>query len=169
MPDANYADLLGYLAREQVKILEKKQMGASLAEAATPPVVVKTEITPPLTTAETEPQIAPLVETKIQITPLTEPLSGSQLAQNKKTDRIYISVHDRRWVMRRAQGQCEFVSEDGRRCQSRHKLQLDHIVPLCQGGRNERTNYRITCRSHNLYFAQMNLGSWMSQYVPSLK
>jgi len=148
MPDATYADLLEYMAREQLKILEKKQMGVAGVETITPPTGVKSEA-------------APSNPNEQERTPRPE---------NEKTARSYISVHDRRWVMRRAKGQCEYVSPEGRRCLSRRQLELDHIIPLSQGGRNERGNYRACCKPHNLYYAQMNLGAFlMSHYVPSFR
>ncbi len=133
------ADILDCLAREKVEALEKKQMGTTLAELEN------------VSTATDE------VASTITL-PLSEP-----------TPRKYISVEDRRWVMRRARGQCEHVTLDGRRCTNRRYLQVDHKIPLALGGTNQRSNYRIACRACNLYYAKTHLGEVMNKYVPSQK
>jgi 5-methylcytosine-specific restriction endonuclease McrA len=53
----------------------------------------------------------------------------------------------------RSQGQCEFVSENGVRCLSRYKLQVDHKKPFSLGGGNNLENLRLACFSHNLHLA----------------
>jgi 5-methylcytosine-specific restriction endonuclease McrA len=84
------------------------------------------------------------------------------------TPRIYIRVEDRRWVMRKARGQCENVGQGGVRCSSRRYLHVDHKIPLALGGLNARSNYRVLCKPCNLYYAKMYLGEIMNQYVPSM-
>ncbi|MGE0527914.1 MAG: HNH endonuclease, partial [Bdellovibrionales bacterium] len=36
----------------------------------------------------------------------------------------------------------------GRRCESSHQLEADHIVPRALGGRDDISNLRCLCRSH---------------------
>ncbi len=52
-------------------------------------------------------------------------------------------------VMIRDQGRCQFVGAGGRKCNSRHNLQIDHIQPVAKGGRTELENLRILCAAHN--------------------
>ncbi len=52
-------------------------------------------------------------------------------------------------VMIRDQGRCQFVGAGGRKCNSRHNLQIDHIQPVAKGGRTELENVRILCAAHN--------------------
>lgn len=59
----------------------------------------------------------------------------------------------RREVWERDGGRCTFVSEDGRRCDSRWKLELDHVVPAALGGPPTTSNLRLRCRGHNLLHA----------------
>lgn len=61
-----------------------------------------------------------------------------------------IRVSLRRALMRRAKGQCEYSDPGtGRRCASRHGLEIDHIVRFRDGGTNDIENLRVLCRNHN--------------------
>lgn len=54
---------------------------------------------------------------------------------------------------------CEYVDpKTGKRCNSTHLSQTDHIRPKALGGTNEPTNLRSLCRSHNLLMAEKKLG-----------
>lgn len=45
---------------------------------------------------------------------------------------------------------CQYVDKNsGRKCESRWKLQIDHIQPLWAGGNNTIDNLRILCANHN--------------------
>lgn len=62
-------------------------------------------------------------------------------------------------VFRKAQGQCEYRDvRTGRRCDSRHFLEVDHIWPRALGGGNDPENLRALCRIHNLLMAEKLLG-----------
>src|SRR5262249_54755179 len=65
----------------------------------------------------------------------------------------------RRAVEERDQGQCTFLSETGRRCSSRGRLEFDHIVPVARGGQATVDNLRLRCRTHNQYAAECEFGS----------
>jgi hypothetical protein len=53
---------------------------------------------------------------------------------------------------------CSYVSEDGRRCASRHCLELDHIRPWALGGDDTAANLRVRCRAHNQRYARQCFG-----------
>ena len=153
MPDATYAQLLDYLAREKVGALERKRMGASLEELERQPPT----LTP--TIGVTHPKCSEVPRAEVNSA------SGSG-----PTPRKYIPVADQRWVMGRAKGQCESIRKDGSRCTGRWKLEIDHIIPLANGGTHHRSNLRATCRSCNLYYAKTHIDSAiMEKYVPSFK
>ena len=58
----------------------------------------------------------------------------------------------RREVWRRDQGCCSYVDRyTGRRCGSRFFLEIDHIVPVAQGGAAEPANLRLRCSAHHRY------------------
>jgi len=74
--------------------------------------------------------------------------------------RIAIPVSLQRLIYQRAQACCEYVSATGHRCRSRYQIQLDHILPVAEGGGNEPANLRVLCRTHNLSEARRwGLGS----------
>ena len=55
-------------------------------------------------------------------------------------------------------GRCSFVSKEGRRCDSTHRLEYDHIIPRAVGGKSTEDNIRMLCRSHNAHAAAEVLG-----------
>ena len=64
----------------------------------------------------------------------------------------YIPAAVRREVWRRDLGCCSYVDRDsGRRCGSRYRLQIDHIVPFALGGDAEPANLRLCCEAHHRY------------------
>jgi hypothetical protein len=55
--------------------------------------------------------------------------------------------------------QCSYVSDDGRRCQERGRLEFDHRTPYAHGGTAATDNVRLLCRVHNLSEAEAAFGS----------
>ena len=56
----------------------------------------------------------------------------------------------RRQVWERDQGCCSYVDRgSGRRCGSRHQVQIDHILPFALGGSAEPGNLRLLCAAHH--------------------
>ena len=59
---------------------------------------------------------------------------------------------------KRAGGRCELITE-GRRCSSRDRCQVDHIVNLAAGGTHHLDNLRVLCgRHHRIKTAQEGKG-----------
>jgi hypothetical protein len=63
-----------------------------------------------------------------------------------------------RLVWERDGGRCAFVGTDGHRCEETRRLELDHIVPVAQGGASNPENLRLLCRPHNQFEAERVLG-----------
>lgn len=63
-----------------------------------------------------------------------------------------------RQVFVRDASQCTFVSDDGRRCSERGRLQIDHILPLAKGGDDRPENLRLLCAAHNQMMAERHFG-----------
>ena len=56
----------------------------------------------------------------------------------------------RRLVWQRDQGRCCYRDPiSGRRCTSAHLLQLDHLLPIAQGGGADPENLRLLCSAHH--------------------
>ena len=56
----------------------------------------------------------------------------------------------RRLVWQRDQGRCCYRDPiSGRRCTSAHLLQLDHLLPVAQGGGADPENLRLVCSAHH--------------------
>ncbi len=64
----------------------------------------------------------------------------------------------RREVFQRDGLQCTYVSPQGRRCETRAFLELDHTEPRACGGSNEPENLRVRCRAHNQLWAEQVFG-----------
>jgi hypothetical protein len=71
----------------------------------------------------------------------------------------YVPGAIRQAVCERDGGKCTFEGPDGTRCEAEWQLELDHKVPLAQGGRTTVENLRLLCRMHNAYEAKRILGS----------
>jgi 5-methylcytosine-specific restriction endonuclease McrA len=62
----------------------------------------------------------------------------------------YIAADVKREVWRRDQGCCSYVHRhSGRRCGSRYRLEIDHIVPFALGGVADLFNLRLRCLAHH--------------------
>ena len=56
----------------------------------------------------------------------------------------------KRQVWRRDGGCCSYVDrETGRRCNSRHLIEIDHILPYALGGGADPENLRLLCGAHH--------------------
>ncbi len=56
----------------------------------------------------------------------------------------------KRQVWQRDGGRCRYVDpRNGRRCASRHLLQVDHVFPYALGGGAEPVNLRLLCAAHH--------------------
>jgi hypothetical protein len=64
----------------------------------------------------------------------------------------------RRQVFERDGEQCSFVGPDGRRCQAKAFLELDHVESRALGGSDESHNLRVYCRAHNRLWAEQTFG-----------
>ena len=64
----------------------------------------------------------------------------------------------RREVLERDGMRCTYVSPDGRRCDARAFLELDHVKPRALGGGDDAENLRVRCRAHNQLWAEQAYG-----------
>ena len=98
--------------------------------------------------------------------PATPQATSAPIRQNR-----YIPVATRRLVMAQDNYCCSYVAKDGKRCQSRWDLEIDHIKPFAYGGSNDASNLRLLCRTHNHYLSELsfsrNTGKFTSKQVNS--
>jgi 5-methylcytosine-specific restriction endonuclease McrA len=73
-----------------------------------------------------------------------------------KRGRVTVAV--RRQVFERDGLKCSYVSPDGRRCDARAFLELDHVEPRARGGADDVANLRVRCRAHNQHAAEQVFG-----------
>lgn len=65
----------------------------------------------------------------------------------------------RRAVIQRDQSRCQWHHPvSGRVCGSRHRIEIDHILPVAKGGNHSFENLRCLCRGHNLFAAALIFG-----------
>ncbi len=76
---------------------------------------------------------------------------------SKASFRTPIKACVRRFVFQRDRV-CQWKDpKTGRKCESRHLLEIDHVHPRWQGGGNEIENLRVLCRNHNQWRFRNNL------------
>ena len=73
-------------------------------------------------------------------------------------ERQPVSLAVMRQVWERDGGRCTFLSTDGRRCDSRWQLELDHVESARIGGPTTAEDLRIRCKPHNIFHAEQTFG-----------
>ncbi|MBI2646422.1 MAG: HNH endonuclease [Deltaproteobacteria bacterium] len=71
-----------------------------------------------------------------------------------KSETRYIPQTIQREVYQRDEGQCSYVSPEGKHCAEKNFLELDHIHPWSLGGDSTPENLRLLCRTHNQWRAE---------------
>jgi hypothetical protein len=89
--------------------------------------------------------------------PAPQPASRFGTPEGVKRTR-HVAAAVAREVYVRDQGRCTFCADDGRRCDERRLLQLDHVVPHAKGGAPTVANLRLRCRAHNQHSAREHFG-----------
>jgi 5-methylcytosine-specific restriction endonuclease McrA len=74
---------------------------------------------------------------------------------SSNTRQIPVRVRDQ--VFARDQ-RCTYVGPDGKRCNSTHVLQVDHIKPVARGGAARIDNLRLLCAYHNRLESERLMG-----------
>ena len=67
-------------------------------------------------------------------------------------------AHVKRAVWERDGGRCTFVSDSGRRCPARTRLEFDHLDEVARGGQATVGGMRLRCRAHNQHGAERTFG-----------
>jgi 5-methylcytosine-specific restriction endonuclease McrA len=84
---------------------------------------------------------------------------GSDEARPRRSGaRQTIPAQVKRAVWERDGYRCTYVSPDGRRCESRWQLELDHAESVALGGPSTVEKIRGRCRVHNVLHAEEVFG-----------
>jgi hypothetical protein len=76
-----------------------------------------------------------------------------------------VPVSVKRAVWERDGGRCTYVSPEGRRCESRWCLELDHVEAAARGGPSTVEGLRLRCRAHNVLHAEETFGrAYMARF-----
>ncbi|WP_242360935.1 HNH endonuclease [Anaeromyxobacter sp. SG17] len=102
--------------------------------------------------------VAPERKTKGAKQAASNEAAANMAAVKPSAARSTIPAIVRRAVWKRDGGRCAWVGPDGCRCNSRWKLELDHIQPAALGGPPTVENLRLACRAHNLLHAESTFG-----------
>jgi len=76
----------------------------------------------------------------------------------KRTTSRYIPQETKRKVWERDGGQCAYESPNGKRCDEKGFLEIDHIEPWALGGKSFEENLRLLCSQHNRWRAERTFG-----------
>jgi 5-methylcytosine-specific restriction endonuclease McrA len=79
-------------------------------------------------------------------------------ACRRSDDARHIPAEVKRAVWERDGGQCTFVGEGGHRCESRTRLEFDHVEAVANGGHATVPGLRLRCRAHNQLEAERTFG-----------
>jgi hypothetical protein len=89
------------------------------------------------------------------------------LSRPRPSNPAHVPAYVRREVWRRDGGRCCWPLESGGICGSRHRLELDHVIPRARGGPSTADNVRLLCQTHNLLAASRVLGDeLMDRFTP---
>jgi hypothetical protein len=83
--------------------------------------------------------------------------------RRRSTSSRQIPADVQRAVWKRDNGRCTFVSEKGKRCDERTRVEFDHVHPVARGGRATADNLQLRCRAHNQYSAECAFGAEFMQ------
>jgi 5-methylcytosine-specific restriction endonuclease McrA len=153
--NASYLELFHRMADLTLKKLGRARATETQAKAGSSSLLQSTPskaISMKTTSLGTSPPAEQRTETN------TRPALNARLAPKTRPER-YIPAPLKRQVWLRDQGRCSFRSSDGRRCESRFALEIDHRIPLALEGKTNLTNLRLLCRPHNRHQAVSSLGA----------
>ena len=86
--------------------------------------------------------------------------------QQRTAESRHIPAAVRDAVFTRDTGRCTYKGAGGVRCNSRHDVEIDHVMPYAHGGSHSLENLRLLCSLHNRLEAERKLGSAvMQRYV----
>ncbi len=142
IPDGNYNQILKRMAQLSVDLLKKKK---GRSEPKTKSENENETAIPTVDLSARHRQNA-IEETQVNA-PIEMDQSNFALRSESQCEKSrYIAKETKRRIFHRAEGRCEFISDNGKRCESQHQLEIDHKVPWSQGGSNDENNLQACCK-----------------------
>ena len=152
LPEGSLSEIFEFMVSEELKRQLKKKAGVDLSPDGTE-----------------EPKKAQVPKEAQELKAGQETISPPPaiVAKNRKV----IPVATRRKIWLRAGGRCEYVSQEGKRCDSIAKVEFDHhFVPVAHGGGNDESNILLKCRTHNCARAvEVFSAKHMANWLPNLR
>lgn len=176
VPDGNFEDVFLECFRVTLAACEKRRLGSARATSvrsrrdeglpssssvASGPSS-KLELSSVSTSATGPSGPAPSSSSSLELGAAT-PSSSSNLELPGEKPSPYIAVAVRREAHAEAEGRCTYVGPNGRRCNSRWKVEFDHREPRALGGGAEHGNIRVLCRAHNALEARRFFGDLFAE------
>ena len=87
-----------------------------------------------------------------------KPRSTAAEAEQRESVTRHVPDAIKREVYERDGGQCAYVAPDGRRCQERGALELEHRLGFARTGEHRVDDMALYCRCHNGYAAEQLYG-----------
>ncbi|MEI8346940.1 MAG: hypothetical protein WCG27_05710 [Pseudomonadota bacterium] len=96
--------------------------------------------------------------------------SLSPATVKKSTRYLPQKIKDHAWI--RAQGQCEFKTKDGKRCDEKRGLEYHHCRPFGWGALHDKDNIALLCKGHNQLaairdFGQQKMDFYLTNFLKS--
>ncbi|MDD9986945.1 MAG: HNH endonuclease, partial [Spirochaetaceae bacterium] len=119
-------------------------------DAAIPAGATPTPERPPHPTPTSAPSRTRKETTDRRAAAATNPAGAATSTAKSCASGRAIPAAVRRQVWQRDGGRCSYVDrKTGRRCNSRHLIEIDHILPYALGGGADRQNLRLLCHAHH--------------------
>jgi hypothetical protein len=157
VPDGNLEGVMMECMRLALEACTKRRQGAKSARSAHPEPAgsLRSEV------ASTGPVPMEALGSEVASTgPVPMEALGSEVASTGPVPGVsrHVRVAVNRAVWERDGGRCAFVGLGGRRCNSRHQLEVHHVEPFARGGEATVENLMLVCRRHNEHCARLDFG-----------
>ncbi len=158
-PNPSYLELFHLMADQLLKKLDPEQQRPRIREARDTEMTIHAARTcsalarEPAQPDHSGSPVPDPAGSAVPPNPVNSP--GSEPPPDLALDSRYVSREIRRKLWKESGGRCMYRDpKTGRRCVSRHLLQVDHVFPYALGGKTEFSNLQILCRAHNTYQAR---------------
>jgi hypothetical protein len=157
-PNIGWGELIHHIAQIAWQKLDPEREPANKKKSA-------------IASQELQVKAHPVVPDQVRVHPTEKLPSNFAALPTPALKRERIPAALKREVWRKCNGRCSYIdSGTGKLCGSRHFLQIEHILPVALGGKNELSNCTLRCFSHNQLAAIEVFGHGvLEKYVASLR